>query len=134
MRCICVCAAVIAVYTTAVAGEIREFSLPVLEKLGNELSRRDEIAATAADLVFDQHPDFKKILPQGWVTDLTRDGDEVYFIEETNGNAVPAYKVVLAPGKSPFVQDIHGQKIPATIATRYKARQTAINAVRSRLN
>jgi hypothetical protein len=36
---------------TTFASEIREFDIPTLEKLGRELSHRDEIAAQASDLV-----------------------------------------------------------------------------------
>lgn len=119
---------------TAFATEIREFSLPTLEKLGNELSHRDEIAAKAADLVWAQHPEFKKVAPQGWITDLHRDGDNIYFIVETKGGLAGAYKVSFPHGGSPQVRDIHGQPISTEMAIRYKARQTAMDAVRSQLN
>jgi hypothetical protein len=62
------------------ASEIREFDLPTLEKLGNELSHRDEIAAKASDLVWAQHPEFKKVSPQGWISDLHGDRDDVYLL------------------------------------------------------
>ncbi len=42
------------------ASEIREFSVPTLERLGAELSRRDAMAARASDLVLAQHPELKK--------------------------------------------------------------------------
>ena len=119
---------------TSFAGEIREFSLPTLEKLGTELSHRNEIAAQASDLVLEKHPEFKKVSPQGWITDLHSNGDVVYLIGEAGGKTAPAYKVTF-PGKgSPRVEDIHEQKLPPTIATRYKARQTAIRAASPQLN
>ena len=52
-----------------IAMEIREFSVATLERLGNELSQRDSIAARAADLVAAEHPEFKKVA-RGWITDL----------------------------------------------------------------
>jgi hypothetical protein len=125
---ICLCA------STALASEIREFGLSTLEKLGNELSHRDEMAAKASDLVWAKDPAFKKVSPQGWVTDLHGDRDNVYFIVETKAGLAGAYKVTFQRGGSPRVEDIHGQTIPAEIATRYKARRTAIDAVRSQLN
>ena len=78
----------------AFASETREFNLPTLEKLGNELSHRDEIAAKASDLIFEKHPEFKNITLQGWITDLHPDEDVVYFIVEANDAIAPAYKVI----------------------------------------
>jgi hypothetical protein len=119
----------------AFAAEIREFDLPTLEKLGNELSHRDEIAAKASDVVWAQHPEFKKVALQGWITDLHHDGDNVYFIAETKRDELEeAYKVSFQREGSPQVRDIHGQPIPPEIVTRYKARRTAMAAVRSQLN
>jgi hypothetical protein len=118
----------------AFASEIREFSIPTLERLGNELSHRDEIPAKASDLVWAQHPDFKNVSPQGWVTDLHRDGDLVYFIAETNTGLSAAYKVTFPHRGSPRVEDIHNTDLPAKIAVRYKARQTAMRAVSNKLN
>lgn len=116
-----------------VAGEIREFDIPTLEKLGNELSHRDEIAAKASDLVFGQHPEFTEVSPQGWITDLHSNGDIVYWIGETKDGLAPAYKVTFS-GKSPTIEDIHNTKLPAEIALRYKARQTALRALAGKLN
>jgi hypothetical protein len=120
--------------TAAFANEIREFNLPTLEKLGNELSHRDEIAAKASDLVFEKHPEFKKVTPQGWITDLHPDGDVVYFIVEANDAIAPAYKVMFPREGSPQVEDIHSQSLPRAIATRYRARQTAMRSTLPRLN
>jgi hypothetical protein len=115
----------------AFAGEIREFNVPTLERLGNELSHRDEIAAKASDLVLEQHSDFRSIKPQWWISDLRNDGDTVYFI----GGAplVPAYKVVFGKGTAPAVEGIHGQELPPKLAVRLKALQTAVKAVYPKL-
>jgi len=121
-------------FIRAFAGEIREFDVRTLEKLGNELSLRDRIAAEASDLVFATHPDFRKVTPQGWVTDLRKNGDVVYWIGETERGLAAAYKVTFAPGSSPRVEDIHGIALPEAIVARYKARRTAIKAVLPKLN
>jgi hypothetical protein len=42
--------------SSAVASEIREFSIPTLERFGVELSRRDTTAARASDLVLANIP------------------------------------------------------------------------------
>jgi hypothetical protein len=102
----------------AFASEIREFDIPTLEKLGRELSHRDEIAAQASDLVWKQYPEFRNVSPQGWVSDLHHDADLVYFIMETKAGLDGAYKVTFPRSGSPRVEDIHGQPLIATIATR----------------
>jgi hypothetical protein len=116
------------------ASEIREFDLPTLEKLGNELSYRDQIAAKASDLVFEKHPEFKNVTPQGWITDLHSDGDVVYFVVEANDTIAPAYTVVFHRDGSLQIEDIHNQSLPSAIAIRYRARQTAMHSALPRLN
>jgi hypothetical protein len=127
-------AGVLTAFASAHAADIREFSVATLERLGNELSHRDEIAAKASDLVLAQHPEFKKISPQGWITDLQHDGDLVYFIAERNTGLSAAYKVTFPHRGSPRVEDIHNTNLPAKIAVRYKARQTAMRAASNKLN
>jgi hypothetical protein len=110
------------------ASEIREFSIPTLERLGAELSRRDAMAARASDLVLAQHPELKKGPLLEWVTDLSHAGS-VYWIVDTEPEATPVYKVV-----GDRVEDIRGKPLPAGIQTRYRARRNAIKAVLPKLN
>ena len=127
MRTVPLLCAICLFATSALAAEIREFSIPILEKLGNELSRRDELAAKASDLVLERHPDYRSVKPQWWISDLRDDGDVVYFIG--GSPAAPAYKVVFGKETAPVVVDIHGQELPAELAVRLKALQTAIEGV-----
>jgi hypothetical protein len=133
VRIAAILAGLVVCITTGNASEIREFDIPTLEKLGNELSHRDEIAAKASDLVFEQHPAFRDVTPQGWITDLHKEGDIVYWIGETEDGLAPAYKVTFS-GKAPTVEDIHNAKLPAKIALRYKARQITLRALGDKLN
>lgn len=132
MRIAAILAGLVVCITTGNASEIREFDIPTLERLGNELSHRDKIAATASDLVFEQHPAFHDVSPQGWITDLHKGGDIVYWIAETKDGFAPAYKVTFS-AEPPTVEDIHNAKLPAKIALRYKARQTALRALGDKL-
>ena len=134
MRAVPLVAAILFSLSPAFAAEIREFDIPTLERLGNELSHRDEIAARASDLVWTQHPEFNKVSPQGWISDLHSDGDLVYFITETKTGVATAYKVTFPRNGSPRVEDVHGQTPPAAIATRYTARRTAMKAALPKLN
>lgn len=117
----------------ALASEIREFNISTLERLGNELSHRDEIVSRATHLVLEQNPDWEKVVPQWWISDLNAGGDIVYFIAEMKAEPVAAYKVTIFRDGPPKLEDIHGQSLPAPILLRYKALQTAVKAVLSKL-
>jgi hypothetical protein len=108
--------------------EIREFDLRTIERLGNELSRRDAMAARASDLVLANHPKLKKGPLLEWVMDLSN-GGSVYWIVDTEPQPTPVYKVV--GGR---IEDIRGRALPDAIQTRYNARRNAIKAVLPKLN
>lgn len=116
----------------ATGSEIREFSVPTLEKLGREISQRDEIAARAADLVLQTQPAAKVLKMRGWITDLGKDEDKVYLIADTPSGTLLAYAVGFPRSGKPQVEDKRGQPLPPDIALRYKARQTAIAALAGR--
>jgi hypothetical protein len=112
--------------------EIREFSLRIIEKLGRELSRRDSIAARAADIIAESQPLAKSLKKRGWITDLRPDGDAVYVITETASGPCLAYAVTFEGSKTPVVLDKRGQSLPPEIALRYKARETAVAALQGK--
>lgn len=125
---------IFATLSAAVAAEIREFPVATLERLGRELSRRDALAARASDLVFERHPEFKKVTPQGWITELGKDSDAVWWVTGSNSQPTAAYKVIFASGKQAQIEDVLGTTLPNSIARRYRARDTALNAVLPELN
>jgi hypothetical protein len=49
-------------------GDIRQFDIPTLERLGNELAHRDEIAARASDAVLDTQPAARALKLRGCYT------------------------------------------------------------------
>ena len=112
--------------------EIREFSVPIVEKLGRELSQRDSIAARAADLIAQSQPLAKSLKRRGWITDLRPSGDVVYIIAETAAGPCLAYEVMFRGSKKPAVQDKRGQPLPPEIVLRYKARETASAALQGK--
>jgi hypothetical protein len=120
--------------TSVFAAEIREFDVPTLERLGNELSHRDEIAARAADIAVEHHPEWKKVSPQFWISDLGKSADSVYLIDARKPEPAVAYKVIFAKSGSPQLLDAHHEPLPAEIAVRYKALRTAIRAALPTLN
>jgi hypothetical protein len=114
--------------SSAVASEIREFSIPTLERLGVELSRRDTMAARASDLVLAKHPELKKGPLLEWVTDISG-GGSVYWIVDSEPQPTPVYRVV-----GDQIEDIRGKNLPPAIQKRYNARRNAIKAVLPKLN
>jgi hypothetical protein len=133
MRVICLAAAMFMLGGTAFAGEIREFSVRTLERLGNEISRRDAIASRATDVVLETQPLARSLKVRGWITELRKDGDMVYIIVETPSGPSLAYTVTFRDSAKPEVQDVRGQPLPPNIAVRFKARQSAVEALKGRL-
>jgi hypothetical protein len=120
-------------FSSAFAGEIREFSISTLERLGNEISHRDAIAARASDAVLKTQPAARALKARGWITDLHKDGDIVYFITDTSSGPCLSYTATFHGSVKPEVQDRRGQPLPPNIAVRYKALQTATQALKGRL-
>jgi hypothetical protein len=127
-------AAIFAAFATASAGGIRHFNLATTERLGNELSYRDHIAAHTSDLVLSEHPELKKIWRQSWVSELHKDRDVIYWCAQTQNSLVPEYKITYPKDGGVHVEDIHGQRLPERIAIRFKARETAMKAAYPKLN
>jgi hypothetical protein len=116
-----------------VASEIREFDTPTLEKLGNEISRQDELAARADEVVKATHPAARALKMRGWITELGSGGDTVYLIAETASGLCLAYTATFHDKGKPQIEDRRGQALPANVALRFKARETALAAVVNRL-
>jgi hypothetical protein len=119
--------------SAAFASEIREFSVPTLERLGNELYRRDAIAARASDVVLKTQPAARALKARGWITQLRKDGNMVYFIAETASGPCLSYTVTFHGAAQPEVQDRRGRALPPNVALRYKAGQTALAALKGKL-
>jgi hypothetical protein len=117
----------------ALASGIREFDLNTIERLGNEISDRDLIAAHASDAVLETQPVARSLKMRGWITELRKDGDVVYFIVETSSGPSIAYTVTFHGLANPQVEDHRGDPLPPNIAVRYKARNTAIKALKGKL-
>jgi hypothetical protein len=126
--------AILIPFIAASAAEIREFDVPTLERLGNELSHRDEIAARAADIAAEHYPEWKKISPQWWITELRKGADSVYLIDARKPQPAVAYKVIFPKSGSPSILDAHHQPLSPEIAVRYQALQTAVKAALPTLN
>jgi hypothetical protein len=117
----------------ASASEIREFDLNTIERLGNEISDRDLLAAHASDAVLETRALARSLKMRGWITELRKGGDVVYFIVEASSGPSLAYTVTFRDLENPQVEDHRGDPLPPNIALRYKARNTAIKALKGKL-
>jgi hypothetical protein len=118
---------------SAFAGEIREFDIPTIEKLGKELARRDKIGAKAEDIVKETQPPSRALKMRGWISELGENADKVYLVAETTSGPCLAYIVTFPKDAKPRVEDRRGQPLPANIAVRYKARNRAIEAAKPKM-
>jgi hypothetical protein len=133
MRIVPLVVAIVFLSTAVFAGEIREFDIPTLERLGSELSHRDEIAARASDAVLGTQPAARALKLRGWITEPGKSEDKVHLIAETASGPCLAYTVTFSGSGKPQVEDRRGQALPPNVAVRYKARNTAANALKGRL-
>lgn len=117
----------------AFGGEIREFKIRTLEKLGNEISHRDAIASKASDVVMETQPTAKALKLRGWISKLGKDEDKVHLITETGSGPCLAYTVAFAGSGKPVVEDRRGEPLPKDVAVRYKALQTTLGALNGKL-
>ena len=133
MRLVSLITAILLSSSAVFSSEIREFDVPTLERLGNELYRRDAIAARASDVVLQTQPVARSLKMRGWITDLRKDGDIVYMVAETASGPSLAYTVTFHRSTEPEVEDRRGQPLRPNIVVRYKARQTAAEALKGKL-
>jgi len=122
-----------AAVVTASGGGIREFSISTLERLGNELYYRDNLAARSSDLLLKTEPLARSLKIRGWITDLNKSGDVVYWIAETPSGPTLAYTVTFHGAMKPELEDVRGQPLPPNVALRFQARQTAAEALKGKL-
>jgi hypothetical protein len=108
---------------------IRPFPIPVIEQLGKELFRRDEMAARAFDLLFESHPESKQAPIRGWVTEYNKERRFVYFIQERDSKLSLAYSIDFQKQDAPKIEDRAGIPLPEAVARRFSARKTAIDAI-----
>jgi len=123
-----------AALSTAFAGGIRHFDVPTTERLGNELSYRDHIAAHTSDLILSQHPELKKVWQQSWISELHKDRDVIYWCGQTKNGLIPEYKLTYPKAGGVHVDDIRGKQLPPEIVTRFRARETGMKAAEPKLN
>ena len=114
------------------AGEIREFDVPTVERLGRELYERDEIAAKGTDLVLERYPKSKKEW-LGWVTEPTESGDRLYVVTDGESGLMQGYVAMFPKSGESSVHDRRSDPLPEHLKRRFKARLTAIAAAKPKM-
>lgn len=109
---------------------IREFPIATIEALGQDLYRRDQMAATAFDTLFAEQPKAREAPIRGWITQVDKERQAVYFIQEQDSQYAVAYLANFHGQGPPEIADGRGAALPDFVAVRYAARRTAIEAVR----
>jgi hypothetical protein len=134
MRSVPLVVAILFSEVAAFGSGIREFSVPTLERLGNQLCRQEAITERAAEIVLKTQPVARSLKLHGWITELRKDGDINYMIADTPSGPSLAYSVTFRDSSKPEVQDRRGQPLPPEIAIRYRANQTAAKVLEKRLH
>ncbi|MEM6916966.1 MAG: hypothetical protein AAF491_10405, partial [Verrucomicrobiota bacterium] len=109
--------------------KIRDFSLPAIEKLGQELFERDALSSAAFDLLFETHPEAREQSLGGWITELGQDRSQVYLLKRTEEEIRQAYLAVFEKDKEPRIESRLDEPLPEQIARRFEARSAAIQAI-----
>jgi hypothetical protein len=108
---------------------IRALPVATIVALGKELYLRDQLAATAFDTLFEAYPKAEQQEIKGWITEIGKDEQRVYFIQEQKGRRSLAYVATFRKKEAPKVEDAKGAELPRVVASRFKARQAAIEAI-----
>lgn len=108
---------------------IRDFSIETIEKLGRELYRKDALAASAFDLLFEKRPEAKKVKLSGWVTELGDRVSRVYLLKSGEDGVKQGYVVIFADEKDPVIEAHLDEPLPKPVMLRRLARATAIDAI-----
>jgi hypothetical protein len=108
---------------------IRPLPLATIVALGKELYLRDKLAATAFDTLFEIYPKAEEQGIKGWITELGKEEQRVYFIQEQKGTPTLAYLATFQKSGPPKIENKSGAELPKAVASRFKARQAAIEAI-----
>lgn len=111
------------------SAEVRNLDLKTIEKLGNELYKRDTLAATATDLLFEKHPEAKEMKFGGWLTEIGAGVSRVYLFKRADDGVKQGYVAVFSDGKEPRITEHLDEPIPEELKPRLLARSTAIEAI-----
>lgn len=128
MRLLIILLLLIPVAASAAEG-IREFPVETIVALGKELYQRDEMAAKATDALLAADTNVKDVPMVGWVTQLDKEHQRVFFIQKKDGKQSLAYVVTFPEKGAPKVENKQGDALPDYAANRLAARDAAIKAI-----
>ncbi|MFK5922131.1 MAG: hypothetical protein QM496_08115 [Verrucomicrobiota bacterium] len=111
------------------SGQIRNFPIRTIENLGQDLFKRDALAAAAFDLLFEVHPEAKEQSLGGWITRIGKKGSRVYLLKRKSEETRQAYVAVFEKNQKPRIELHLDEPLPKEIARRFRARTAAIRAL-----
>jgi hypothetical protein len=114
---------------------IREFDVPTVERLGQEMYDQDQLAWKATDIAVAHFTadGMKAQKAQGWIVVPSDDGGNIVrFIRETDGGPQSYYDVKFAKDGSWTASVPDAAPLSATEAAQFGARQLALGSVAQR--
>lgn len=125
----CLVISLLAPYSVSAQRPIRDFSLDVIEALGQEIHRRDMAAATATDIMLDQRLDLDAYPLRGWVVTEDAVGLLVAFVGEYDGEYRAVFDVRPdQTGERRFALS-EGRALSTEEATQFRARVVSQSAI-----
>jgi hypothetical protein len=115
------------------APEIRQFDIPTLEKLGQDMYAQDQAAWHATDALFALHPQAELMTEKvrGWIVEDRPEGALVRFVRLTDNGPEAAYDVSMA-GAKPAISVPQDRALSDSEKAQYAARSLAIKSVTQR--
>jgi len=115
------------------APQIRQFDIPTLEKLGQDMYAQDQAAWHATDALFALHPQAELMAEkvQGWIVEDRPDGALVRFIRKTDSGPEAGYDVSMA-GVKPTVSVPQDRTLSDSEKAQYAARSLALQSITQR--
>lgn len=111
---------------------IREFDVRTVERLGQEIYRRDAYAARATDILSEQvggPEDLEQQKIRGWIVQEQTNKVIVRFLKQTEAGYAPAYDIAFSSPDKGILSHPTGTLSPGELA-QFKARQLALKNIR----
>lgn len=106
------------------SNEIRDFDLPTISELGEEIYRVDQIAADATDILFEQGLDLSRYPVRGWVVTEDDKGALVTFVGEFESGIRGVFDVRPQLTDDSRFKVVERRALSKEELSRFRARQT----------
>jgi len=113
------------------SSSIRQFDIPTVEKLGQQIYLQDREAWRATDILFAAHSRESLVAQKahGWIVDSFPDRDVVRFIRDGANGPEAAYDVTFPKNENGSLSEPENRALTADELGQYNARTTALKDV-----